>query len=95
MSLFYGRSFDGNTSSEKAFRFKVGKGKVIKVRSGSLLDVWVVLWLTLCILSCSGRAGTKGWWECLKEEEVIGDPFISGLWSTGTPVGKKWEKGAL
>ncbi len=27
--------FDGNTSSDKAFRFKVGKGKVIKVR-------WVV-----------------------------------------------------
>jgi hypothetical protein len=23
--------FDGNTTSEKAFRFKVGKGKVIKV----------------------------------------------------------------
>lgn len=70
---FTGKQFDSNAGSDKSFRFKLGKGKVIKVS----VVVCVFLWGDALLSPGLGRGHC---WDEERRAEVPGHPTCSCLW---------------
>jgi len=85
-----GKSFDTNMKAEKAFRFKLGKGKVIRGGPPILFGTLRQMFMVDCFWNWFDSESRLGWgtrWNEERRQKVLGRSFIAGLRLQGL-----WER---
>ena len=93
------QEFDSNAKSDKSFKFKIGKGKVIKVPhatsihlttfliNNDLSDLFGVFMHVYIIMHffpyCHAGLGWGDGWNGQRWQETVDHPSLSRLWLTG------------